>query len=476
MSDTMHRIKHIHFVGIGGAGMGGIAEVLLNLGYEISGSDLAVGSMTQRLETMGAKVFIGHDAANIKKADVIVRSTAIPMSNVEVSAAQAQRIPVVRRAEMLAELMRFKFGIAIAGTHGKTTTTSLVASILAEAGMDPTFVIGGLLNSTQSNAKLGTGRYLVAEADESDASFLHLQPILAVVTNVDIDHLSTYEGDVSRLYRSFADFLSNLPFYGTAIMCVDDSGVQKVLPHVSRRILSYGLNVEADVQAINVEQNNFQTNFTVQREGFSDLHIQLNMPGLHNVRNSLAAIAIAQELGADAESIIKALYNFDGIGRRFEQLGVAPVKAGQVTIVDDYAHHPVELEATLQAAKQVWPDKRIVAVFQPHRYSRTQDLMDDFTQVLAEVDQLLLTEVYPAGEKEIPSANSHALARAIRVRGKVEPILISDLDQVANSINDIAQDDDVILLMGAGSIGSVSKDLVENLTALQNEGSADASN
>jgi len=469
MSDSMHRINHIHFVGIGGAGMGGIAEVLINLGYQVSGSDLHTSAMTQRLESMGATVYLGHAADNILNADVIVRSTAIPSTNVEVSAAQAKRIPVVRRAEMLAELMRFKFGIAIAGTHGKTTTTSLVASILAQAGMDPTFVIGGLLNSTQSNAKLGTGRYLVAEADESDASFLHLQPILAVVTNVDVDHLSTYEGDVSRLYRSFTDFLSNLPFYGTAIMCVDDAGVQKVLPHVSRRILTYGLHEEADVQAVNVEQNSFQTNFTVLRKGFADLHIQLNMPGLHNVRNSLAAIAIAQELGANEEAIIKALYSFDGIGRRFEQLGVAPVKAGQVTIVDDYAHHPVELAATLQAAKQVWPDKRIVTVFQPHRYSRTQDLMDDFTQVLADVDQLLLTEVYPAGEKEIPSANSHALARAIRVRGKVEPILISDLSKVASSINNIAQDDDVILLMGAGSIGRVSKELVKNLKALQVE-------
>ena len=470
MSDTMHRINHIHFVGIGGAGMGGIAEVLLNLGYKVTGSDISVGTMTQRLESMGAKVFIGHAAENIKNADVVVRSTAISEVNIEVSTALSQRIPVVRRAEMLAELMRFKFGIAIAGTHGKTTTTSLVASILAEDGKDPTFVIGGLLNSTQSNAKLGTGKYLVAEADESDASFLHLQPILAVVTNVDIDHLSTYEGDVNRLYHSFAEFLSNLPFYGTAIMCIDDSGVQKVMPDVSRRILTYGLDEVADVRAINVEQNNFQTNFTVQRKGFADLNIQLNMPGLHNVRNSLAAIVIAQEIGADDEAIARALYNFDGIGRRFEQLGVAPVKAGQVTIVDDYAHHPVELAATLQAAKQVWPDKRIVSVFQPHRYSRTQELMDDFTQVLAEVDQLLLTEVYPAGEKEIPSANSHALARAIRARGKVEPVLISDLDQVANIINDIAQDDDVILLMGAGSIGSVAKDIVKNLTALQNEG------
>ncbi len=469
MSDTMHRINHIHFVGIGGSGMGGIAEVLLNLDYKVTGSDINVSAMTQRLESMGAKVFIGHAAENIKNADVIVRSTAISEANIEVSAGLAQRIPVIRRAEMLAELMRFKFGIAIAGTHGKTTTTSLVASILAEAGKDPTFVIGGLLNSTQSNAKLGTGKYLVAEADESDASFLHLQPILAVVTNVDVDHLSTYEGDVNRLYHSFVEFLSNLPFYGTAIMCVDDSGVQKVMPDVSRRILTYGLDAEADVRAINVEQNNFQTNFTVQRKGFADLNIQLNMPGLHNVRNSLAAIVIAQEIGADDEAIARALYNFDGIGRRFEQLGVAPVKAGQVTIVDDYAHHPVELAATLQAAKQVWPNKRIVTVFQPHRYSRTQELMDDFTQVLAEVDQLLLTEVYPAGEKEIPSANSHALARAIRVRGKVEPILISDLDQVANSINDIAQDNDVILLMGAGSIGRVAKDIVKNLTDLQNK-------
>ena len=475
MSDTMHRINHIHFVGIGGSGMGGIAEVLLNLDYKVSGSDINASAMTRRLESMGAKVFIGHAAENIKNADVIVRSTAISVANIEVSAGLEQRVPVIRRAEMLAELMRFKFGIAIAGTHGKTTTTSLVASILAEAGKDPTFVIGGLLNSTQSNAKLGTGKYLVAEADESDASFLHLQPILAVVTNVDIDHLSTYEGDVNRLYHSFAEFLSNLPFYGTAIMCVDDSGVQKVMPDVSRRILTYGLDATADVRAINVEQNNFQTNFTVQRKGFADLNIQLNMPGLHNVRNSLAAIVIAQEVGADDEAIIKALYHFDGIGRRFEQLGVAPVKAGQVTIVDDYAHHPVELAATLQAAKQVWPDKRIVTVFQPHRYSRTQDLMDDFTQVLAEVDQLLLTEVYPAGEKEIPTANSHALARAIRVRGKVEPILISDLDQVANSINDIAQDDDVILLMGAGSIGSVAKNIVKDLTDLQNEGSNNAS-
>ncbi|MBT8141085.1 MAG: UDP-N-acetylmuramate--L-alanine ligase, partial [Gammaproteobacteria bacterium] len=401
MNRPMHRIEHIHFVGIGGAGMGGIAEVLLNLGYTVSGSDIKQNAMAARLENMGASVFIGHAPENIESADVVVISTAIPDNNPEVATAHERRIPVVRRAEMLAELMRFKFGIAIAGTHGKTTTTSLTASVLAEAGEDPTFVIGGLLNSTQSNAKLGAGRYLVAEADESDASFLHLQPILAVVTNVDVDHLGTYEGDVQRLHHSFIEFLSNLPFYGTAIMCVDDAGVREIMPDVHRRILTYGMHETADVRAIDLKQNNFQTNFSVVREGYPQLDIQLNMPGLHNVQNALASIAIAQELGLEEESILKALYAFDGIGRRFEQLGRASVKQGEVTLVDDYAHHPVELQATLQAAKQVWPDRRLVAIFQPHRYTRTHELMDDFVQVLSGVDKLLLTEVYPAGEKEI---------------------------------------------------------------------------
>lgn len=467
MSGPMHRIEHIHFVGIGGAGMGGIAEVLLNLGYTVSGSDLNANSMTQRLEKMGAQVFKGHAEKNIQNADVIVKSTAIPDKNSEVLAAHKNRIPVVRRAEMLAELMRFKFGIAIAGTHGKTTTTSLCASILAEAGEDPTFVIGGLLNSTQSNAKLGEGRYLVAEADESDASFLHLQPILAVVTNVDVDHLGTYEGDVNRLHHSFVEFLSNLPFYGTAIMCVDDSGVREILPHIHRRILTYGLEASADVRAVELKQNHFQTNFTVKRDGFSDLNIQLNMPGIHNVQNALAAIAIAQEIGINEEAICKALYAFDGIGRRFEQLGSASVEKGEVTLVDDYAHHPVELAATLQAAGQVWPDKRLVAVFQPHRYTRTQDLMDDFAQVLSGVDVLLLTEVYPAGEQEIKSANSHALSRAIRARGMVEPILLSTLDEIPEILNHVCENGDVVLIMGAGSIGHVSQMLVQSLQQLQ---------
>lgn len=469
MNSPMHRIEHIHFVGIGGAGMGGIAEVLLNLGYKVSGSDLNENTMTERLQDMGATILNGHAAGNIENADVIVTSTAIPAKNVEVVAAHKKRIPVVRRAEMLAELMRFKFGIAIAGTHGKTTTTSLTASILAEAGEDPTFVIGGLLNSTQSNAKLGAGRYLVAEADESDASFLHLQPILAVVTNVDVDHLGTYEGDINRLHHSFVEFLSNLPFYGTAIMCVDDAGVREIMPEISRRILTYGLDETADVRAVDLVQNHFQTNFNVQRKGYPDIAVQLNMPGLHNVQNALASIAIAQELGLDEEAIMKALYAFDGIGRRFEQLGTAPVNKGSVIMVDDYAHHPAEIAATLQATKQVWPDKRIVAVFQPHRYTRTRDLMDDFSQVLAGVDKLLLTEVYPAGEKEIKAANSHALSRAIRVRGRVEPVLLKSLERIPELINNVAEDGDVILLMGAGSIGHVAKTLSQDLHRLQSE-------
>lgn len=470
MNRPMHRIEHIHFVGIGGAGMGGIAEVLLNLGYTVSGSDQNSNAMTARLKDMGATVFNGHATSNIDNADVVVTSTAIPKNNLEVEAAHKTRVPVVRRAEMLAELMRFKFGIAIAGTHGKTTTTSLTASVLAEAGEDPTFVIGGLLNSTQSNAKLGDGRYLVAEADESDASFLHLQPILAVVTNIDVDHLGTYEGDVNRLHHSFVEFISNLPFYGTAIMCLDDSGVREVMPQITRRILTYGLHEDADVRAVNVQQNHFQTNFTVVRANYPEINVQLNMPGVHNVQNALASIAIAQEIGLDEEAIVKALYAFDGIGRRFEQLGTVPVTRGTVTLVDDYAHHPAELAATLQAAQQVWPDKRLVAVFQPHRYTRTRDLMDDFARVLSGFDQLLLTEVYPAGEAEITSANSQALARAIRVRGQVEPILLASLDKIPETLNNIAEDGDVVILMGAGSIGRVAQTLPGQLQQLVMEG------
>jgi len=469
MNRPMHRIEHIHFVGIGGAGMGGIAEVLFNLGYQVSGSDLGRNAMTARLEEMGVQIYEGHLANQIESADVVVISTAIPKNNVEVVAAHAERIPVVRRAEMLAELMRFRFGIAIAGTHGKTTTTSLVASILAEAGEDPTFVIGGLLNSAQTNARLGTGRYLVAEADESDASFLHLQPILSVVTNVDVDHMGTYAGDVERLHHSFIEFLHNLPFYGTAIVCLDDAGVRAVMSKISRRILTYGLHEDSDLRAVDIQQNHFQTNFTVKRAEYVDIAIQLNMPGLHNVQNALAAIAIAQELGVDEEAIAKALYAFDGIGRRFEQLGRAPVENGQVILVDDYAHHPVELAATLQAAKQVWPDKRLVAVFQPHRYTRTRDLKDDFVNVLASVDELILLQVYPAGEQEILGANSESLATAIQAKSDLNLSLLNSLDEVAPTLARVAKDDDVVLLMGAGSIGKLAKNLLSDLKRLQTD-------
>jgi len=469
VNNSMHRVECIHFVGIGGAGMGGIAEVLLNQGYRITGSDIKKNGMSERLQNLGASVYYSHSAENIIDADVVVISTAIPLDNIEVVSAKEKRIPVVRRAEMLAELMRFQFGIAIAGTHGKTTTTSLVTSILAEADEDPTFVIGGLLNSVQTNARLGEGKYLVAEADESDASFHHLQPILSVVTNIDVDHMDAYAGDVNILHQNFIDFLHNLPFYGAAVMCLEDEGVQEVISKVHRRAVTYGLNEQADIYATDIKYQNYQTHFKVVRKHQSDINIHLNLPGQHNVLNALAAIAIAQELSIDDEAIVKALYEFKGIGRRFDVLGAVKIENGNIQLVDDYAHHPRELEATLKAARQVWPERRIVSVFQPHRYTRTRDLMDDFVQVLSSnTDQLILTDVYPAGEKAIAKADSASLTRAIRARGDIEPILVSDLSEIARTINSICKDNDVVIVMGAGNIGSVAKNLPLQIEELLN--------
>ena len=459
MSDRMRRISHIHLIGIGGAGMGGIAEVLMNLGYQVQGSDLRANAVTARLQKMGVRIFIGHAAAQVAGADVVVVSTAVGPANPELLAAHEARIPVVPRAEMLAELMRFRQGIAVAGTHGKTTTTSLVASVLAEGGLDPTFVIGGQLKSAGSNARLGTGRYLVAEADESDASFLHLQPMIAVVTNIDNDHLITHGGDFEKLRQSFVAFLHNLPFYGLAVLCSDDPEVRSLLPQVGRPMIRYGLGDEADLRAVGLERLGARTRFDVLREGREPLRVTLNLAGLHNVRNALAAIAVATELEVADSSIQRALESFEGIGRRFESLGEVQTAAGRVTIVDDYGHHPTEIEATLEAARQAWPGRRLVLAFQPHRYTRTHDLIDDFGRVLSGADALVVTEVYAAGEEPIANADGRAICRAVRGRGRIEPVFVEQVSELAGALAGLIEDGDVILTMGAGSIGGIAHEL-----------------
>ncbi len=459
----MRRIKRIHFVGIGGVGMCGIAEVLHNLGYEVSGSDMRDNPTTQRLRAMGVNVLIGHQASNVAGVDVLVVSTAVKADNPEVIAAHENLIPVVRRAEMLAELMRFRQGIAVAGTHGKTTTTSLTASVLAEGGLDPTFVIGGKLNSAGTNARLGAGKYLVAEADESDASFLHLQPMMAVVTNIDADHMETYGGDYGKLRQTFIDFLHHLPFYGLAVMCIDDPGVADIIEEVGRPITTYGFSEEADVRAINVTQKATVTTFTVVRENAEDLQIKLSMAGKHNVLNALAAIAVAQDLGVEDAAIVKALESFEGIGRRFQMNGEVETGKGKVMLIDDYGHHPSEVEATVSAIRDGWPERRLVVAFQPHRYSRTRDLFEDFAMVLSEPDALVLLEVFAAGEAPITGADGRSLARAIRVRGQVDPVFVESVDDLADALYGVIQDGDIVLTLGAGSVGAAAAQLAQAL-------------
>jgi UDP-N-acetylmuramate--alanine ligase len=472
MKDRMRRIECIHFVGIGGSGMGGIAEVMVNLGYHVQGSDLKPNAVTQRLAKLGAQIKIGHAAENIGKADVLVVSTAVQADNPEVVEAKSRRLPIVQRAVMLGELMRFRYAIAVAGTHGKTTTTSMVASILAEGGLDPTFVIGGRLKSADSNARLGTGKYLVAEADESDASFMHLQPMISIVTNVDNDHLQTHDGDFERLKQSFIDFLHNLPFYGLAVMCVDDPVAKSLLPRINRPFVTYGIeNAEADIRAVNIVRDGVQTRFDVERSGSAQkLSVKLNLPGTHNVLNSLAAIAVAKELEVSDTAIQRALSSFHGVDRRLQQYGDVETSAGKVTLIDDYGHHPTELAATLEAIRQGWPNRRILLAFQPHRYSRTRDLLDDFARVLsANADALIVTEVYAAGETPIAGADGKAICRAVRSHGRVEPVFVEKIDELPRALIQIARDGDVIVTMGAGSIGSLAPELSNALTTLSAE-------
>ncbi|HEY5642324.1 MAG TPA: UDP-N-acetylmuramate--L-alanine ligase [Woeseiaceae bacterium] len=462
MIKRMRRIHCVHFVGIGGSGMSGIAEVMLSLGYAVQGSDIKPNKQTRRLEAQGAKVFIGHAADNIRDADAIVVSSAVDETNPEVAAAKDKLMPVVSRAEMLAELMRFRYAIAVAGTHGKTTTTSLVASVLAEGGLDPTFVIGGRLKSADANARLGQGEYLVAEADESDASFVHLKPMLAIVTNIDADHMATYGGDIGRLKSGFLEFLHNLPFYGLAVVCADDEGVNDILGDIGRSITTYGIDEGADIRATNVEFSGATTEFDViRRDSGEMLHVSLRLPGIHNVRNALAAIAVAEELQIADDVVVAALQSFQGIDRRFQNLGELHLDAGKVMLVDDYGHHPTEVAATLAAAKAGYPDRRVVLVFQPHRYTRTRDLMDDFASVLSEADALLLLDVYPAGEAPIAGADGRAMARAIRTRGAVEPVFVESLDDLPAVLNDVLLDGDLLLTMGAGDIGAFAAALPE---------------
>lgn len=457
-----HKVKNIHFVGIGGSGMSGIAEVLLNLGFSVSGSDLAVNTTTKRLVDFGATVYQGHVSENLGDADVVVVSSAVNEANPEIKAARAKNIPVVPRALMLAELMRFRQGIAVAGTHGKTTTTSLIASILAEAGMDPTFVIGGKLEAANANAKLGTGEYIVAEADESDASFLHLTPVLAVVTNIDQDHMDTYEHNFDKLKSAFVEFLQQLPFWGMAVVCVDDANIREILPRVTKPVTTYGFSDDAKVRAFNVRADDGKMHFSVQRINgvTTEFDVTLNLPGNHYVLNALAAIAIASELNVPDEAIIKALKEFKGVGRRFERYGEVPVRPssgkGTFTLIDDYGHHPVEMQAVIAAARAAFPNRRLVMAFQPHRYTRTRDCFEDFVRVLSSADVVLLTEVYAAGELPIIAADTRSLIRAIRVAGKVEPIFVETTDALPEAILTVAQPNDVVIVMGAGSIGQVA--------------------
>ncbi|MEL7535983.1 MAG: UDP-N-acetylmuramate--L-alanine ligase [Pseudomonadota bacterium] len=461
MIDRMRRIHRVHFIGIGGVGMGGIAEVLLNVGYRVQGSDLGENNITRRLTALGADVRIGHAAENVADADVVVVSSAVRDDNVELVAARERRCPIVPRAEMLGELMRFsRDSIAVAGTHGKTTTTSLVATLLAEAGLDPTFIIGGRLKSADSNARLGTGGYLVAEADESDASFMHLQPVRAIVTNVDADHLETYGGDIAQLEQSFVDFLHNLPFYGLAVLCADDPGVMRIAPRVKRAQLTYAIDAPADISAHDIRFERSGSAFSVQRSGIATpLDVRLNLPGRHNVLNTLAAVAIATDLDIADDAIVGALERFQGIDRRFQIYGEFSTGTGNVMLVDDYGHHPTELAATLSAARSGWPDRRLVLVFQPHRFTRTRDHLDAFAQVLAEVDALVLLDVYPAGEEPIAGADAPSLARAIRSRAGVEPVVVSQPSDVPALLERLLVDGDLLLTMGAGNIGSLAPKL-----------------
>ncbi|KAA9002600.1 UDP-N-acetylmuramate--L-alanine ligase [Affinibrenneria salicis] len=463
----MRRVRHIHFVGIGGAGMGGIAEVLANEGYQISGSDLAPNAVTQQLTELGAQIYFHHRPENVLDASVVVVSSAIPADNPEIVAAHEARIPVIRRAEMLAELMRFRHGIAIAGTHGKTTTTAMVTSIYAEAGLDPTFVNGGLVKAAGTHARLGSSRYLIAEADESDASFLHLQPMVAIVTNIEADHMETYHGDFENLKQTFISFLHNLPFYGRAVMCVDDNVIRELLPRVGRHITTYGFSDDADVRVADYRQTGAQGHFTLVRQDKPLLQVTLNAPGRHNALNAAAAVAVATEEGIDDDAILRALAGFAGTGRRFDFLGEFPLspvngKSGSVMLVDDYGHHPTEVDATIKAARAGWPDKRLVMVFQPHRYTRTRDLYDDFANVLSQVDVLLVLDVYSAGETPIPGADSRSLCRTIRGRGRIDPILVSEADTLPELLSQALNPGDLVLMQGAGNIGRLSRSLADN--------------
>lgn len=463
-NQVLGNIDRIHFVGVGGTGMSGIAEVLSNLGYTVSGSDIKSTSVTERLAKQGVHIYIGHRKENVIDADVVVTSSAVDRENVEVAAAIENRITVIPRAEMLAELMRFRFGIAIAGTHGKTTTTSLTASILAEGGLDPTFVIGGRLNSAGSNAKLGLGQYLVAEADESDASFLHLQPMISVVTNIDQDHMQTYGGSYQRLKETFLEFLHHLPFYGLAVLCLDDPGVKEILPEIAKPIITYGIDEDADVRAIDIKQDGMQTHFSVIRKGNeTPLNVSLNMPGWHNMLNALASIAIADYLDVDDQAIVTSLKSFQGVGRRFQVNGELAIEEGSITLVDDYGHHPKEIEATLEALQQAWPSRRKVIIFQPHRYSRTRDLFEDFVSVLSTADVLILLDIYSAGEVEIQGVNGQTLSMAIRTRGQVDPVFVKDRENLEMILAGIVKADDVLLTMGAGNVGQIATELPENL-------------
>jgi len=475
MIKRMRRIHTVHFVGIGGSGMSGIAEVMLSLGYAVQGSDIKPNKQTRRLESQGATVFIGHAANHIQDADAVVVSSAVDETNPEVAAAREQLMPVVSRAEMLAELMRFRYSIAVAGTHGKTTTTSLVASVLAEGKLDPTFVIGGRLKSADANARLGQGDYLVAEADESDASFTQLKPMLAIVTNIDADHMSTYDGDIGKLKAGFIEFLHNLPFYGLAVVCTDDPGVRDILGDIGRSVTTYGTNEDADIRAVNINFKGNVTEFDVVRSAKAEqelgdtqsvlqmMHVKLRLPGLHNVKNALAAIAVADELQVGDAAVIAALEKFEGIDRRFQELGDIATKNGVVKLVDDYGHHPTEIAATLAAAKAGYPDRRTVLVFQPHRYTRTRDLMDDFATVLSEADALVLLDVYAAGEEPIAGADGRTMARAVRTRGAVDPVFVERLDDLAGVLQDVLADGDLVLTMGAGDIGAYAHSLPELL-------------
>lgn len=458
----MRRIRRIHFVGIGGTGMCGIAEVLRNLGYEVSGSDLKPSAVTERLQSLGIQVAFGHHAENVEHSDVLVVSSAINTSNPEVARGLERRIPVVPRAEMLAELMRYRHGIAVAGTHGKTTTTSLLASVFAAAGLDPTFVIGGRLNAAGSNAQLGAGCYLIAEADESDASFLHLQPMVSVVTNIDADHMSTYGGDFNKLKKTFVDFLHNLPFYGLAVLCVDDPSVRDIAKQVKRPMITYGFSEDADLRAVDVSQEGMRTSFTVLRKGRKPLPVAVNMPGKHNVLNALACIAIATDEGIADSAILAGLSDFEGVGRRFQVYGELPVAGGQVMLVDDYGHHPSEVAAVIKAVHDGWPGRRLVMVYQPHRYTRTRDLYEDFVQVLSETNVLLMLEVYPGGEEPIPGAGSRQLCHSIRQRGRLDPMFVERGTDLAPLLHPLLQPGDILLCQGAGDVGGIAPSLVKH--------------